>query len=74
MTYMLDLCGIYVATGSACNSHSTNVSHVLKAIELSDEDANKTIRITMPDNISMEVIDKVICEITKQIMLLSSEE
>lgn len=74
MTYMLDMCGICVATGSACNSHSTKVSHVLKAIGLSDEDANKTIRITLHEGISMELIDKVICEIAKQIVLLSSEE
>ena len=74
MTYMLDMCDIYVATGSACNSHSTKVSHVLKAIGLSDGDASKTIRITLPDDISIEMIDKVIYEITKQIVLLSNEE
>lgn len=74
MVYMLDTCGIYVATGSACNSHAMKASYVLKAIGLSDEDAHKTIRITLPDDITMDEIDKVIHEMTKQIMLLSMEE
>ena len=71
MVYMLDTCGIYVATGSACNSHAVEASHVLKAIGLSDEDAYKTIRITLPDDITMDEIDKVVHEMTKQIVLLS---
>ena len=74
MIYMLDMCGIMVSSGSACNSHSIESSHVLRSIGLSDKDAMKTIRITLPDDISIEVIDKVICEITKQIALLNSEE
>lgn len=71
MVYMLDTCGIYVATGSACNSHAITPSYVLKAIGLSDEDAYKTIRITLPDDIDIKEIDKVIHEMSKQILLLS---
>lgn len=71
MVYMLDTCGIYVATGSACNSHTITPSYVLKAIGLSDEDAHKTIRITLPDYITMDEIDKAVDEISKQILLLS---
>ena len=74
MTYMLDMSEIFVATGSACNSYAIEPSHILKAIGLSDNEAARSLRITLPDDISMEVIDKVICEITKQIMLLTSEE
>lgn len=74
MVYMLDLCDVYVSTGSACNSHSTEVSYVLKSIGLSDEEAMKTIRITLPDDITIDEIDKVICNITKQIMLLTMED
>ena len=74
MVYMLDTCGIYVATGSACNSHTITPSYVLKAIGLSDEDTHKTIRITLPDDITMDEIDKVIHEISKQILLLSMDE
>jgi cysteine desulfurase len=73
MVYMLDTCGIYVATGSACNSHAVKASHVLKAIGLSDEDAHKTIRITLSDDITMGEIDRVIRDMSKHILLLSME-
>lgn len=43
--------GVCISTGSACNSGEATPSHVLKAIGLSDEDANSSIRITLgPDN------------------------
>lgn len=74
MVYMLDLDGIAIATGSACNSHSIEPSHVLKAIGLSDNDAAKTVRITLPYNITMDEIDKVISKIKTNIVLLSIED
>lgn len=46
LVYLLELSGIYVSTGSACNSHSNEPSYVLKAIGLSDEECMKTIRIS----------------------------
>lgn len=75
LLYMLDMCGIMVATGSACNSHSNEPSHVLKAIGLTDEEAARTIRISLSDDIDYDKdIDKVIHEINKQIKLLTTEE
>ena len=73
LVYLLDMCEIYIGIGSACNSRSVETSHVLRAIGLSDEDAMKTIRITLPDDITMDKIDKAVCNITKQIMLLTME-
>ena len=43
----LDERGIICAAGSACSASSEEPSHVLKAIGLSDKDAQSSIRITM---------------------------
>ncbi len=44
---LLDQQGIYLSAGSACSAASSKVSHVLKAIGMSDEDAACTVRISM---------------------------
>ncbi len=54
---MLSLYGIYVSSGSACNSGSLTPSHVLKAIGLSDKEANSSIRITIGEETTKEDID-----------------
>jgi cysteine desulfurase len=72
LLYTLDLSGIQIATGSACNSVLIEPSHVLKAIGLSDEDAMKTIRISLSDDITYEDIRKTIREIRKGISLTES--
>lgn len=72
MLYTLDMCGIKISTGSACNSKEVKPSHVLKAIGLSDEQAMKTIRITLPDDITYEDINLVIDEIDKAIKLIET--
>lgn len=43
----MDLMGIAIATGSACNSKETVLSHVIQAIEIPDVYAHGTIRITL---------------------------
>ena len=45
--HRLDLIGIAVATGSACNSKETVLSHVIQAIGVSESYAQGTIRITL---------------------------
>ena len=45
--HRLDLNGICISTGSACNSKSTEISHVLQAIRLEDSYAKGTIRISL---------------------------
>lgn len=47
LLHRLDLMGIYVSTGSACDSQNTQISHVLKAIALQDDLARGTIRISL---------------------------
>ena len=51
---------IYVSTGSACNSALNVPSHVLKAIGLSDDEANSTIRITVNENNTVDEVDEFI--------------
>lgn len=70
LLYMLDMSDIQIGVGSACNSHSIEPSYTLKAIGLSDEQALRTIRITMSDDITYKDIDKVIEEIGKAIRLI----
>lgn len=72
LLYMLDMSGIKISVGSACNSKSIEPSHVLKAIGLSNEDAMKSVRFTLPDDITYDEINKVINEIDKAIKLMET--
>lgn len=71
MLYCLDTSGIMISTGSACNSMSKKPSRVLKAMSLTDEEAARSIRISISPDITMEQIDYVIGEIEKIIKILS---
>lgn len=73
LLYLLDMSGIYCSTGSACNSKSIEPSYVLKAIGLNDDDAMKSIRFTLSDDITYQEIDKVIEEISKCLKLIEME-
>lgn len=67
--HRLDLMGIQVSTGSACDSKDTQISHVLHAIGVSEEIAIGTIRISLGrDNTIDEIsaISSAICKIVKQ--------
>lgn len=72
LLYTLDLSGIQVSTGSACNSHTNVPSHVLKEIGLTNEEILKTIRFSLTADITYEDIDKVIEEIDKSIKIITS--
>lgn len=45
--HRLDLKGIMISTGSACDSKETQISHVLKAIGLPESMAKGTVRISL---------------------------
>ena len=59
--HRLDLRGICVSTGSACNSKETEISHVLKAIHLPEDYARGTIRISLGKGNTVEEV-KIIAE------------
>lgn len=52
--HRLDLRGILVSTGSACDSSSTQVSHVIRAINVPDSYAKGTIRISLGKDNTLE--------------------
>lgn len=47
LLHRLDLMGIQVSTGSACDSVNTQISHVLQAIQVAEKAALGTIRISL---------------------------
>lgn len=68
--HRMDLMGINISTGSACNSHSIQISHVLRAIHLSESLAKGTIRISLgKDNTEEDV--KVIVSALEKILSMS---
>ena len=46
LLHRLDLMGIFVSTGSACDSKNTRISHVLKAMKIPEPYALGTIRVS----------------------------
>lgn len=63
--HRLDLMGICVSTGSACDSVNTQVSHVLQAINLPDEYAKGTIRISLNKDNTVEETVTIADSITR---------
>lgn len=59
MLHRLDLMGIAVATGSACNSVNTEISHVLKAVQMDEERARGTIRISFGRENTLEEAQRI---------------
>ena len=68
LLHRLDLMGICVSTGSACDSKQTQISHVLKAIDLPMNYAKGTIRVSFGKYNTVEeaeIIAKLIISIIK---------
>lgn len=65
MLHRLDLKGICVSTGSACDGKDSNISHVLKAIKLDEKYAKGTIRISLCKNNTKDEITIISEEIKK---------
>lgn len=65
LIHRLDLMGIAIATGSACDSKNDVVSHVLQAIKIPDEYVNGTVRITLGKENTNEEIDRIVSSVEK---------
>lgn len=59
LLHRLDLMGIQVSTGSACDSKSTQISHVLQAIRTDETVARGTIRISLGKESSLEDVGRI---------------
>ena len=59
LLHRLDLKGIMVATGAACDSKSTQVSHVISSIGVPSSFAAGTIRISLSQNSPVEDVDNI---------------
>ena len=57
---LLDMEGICASGGSACNSGSTEPSHVIQAIHVPDEYKNGVIRLTLGEENTLEEINRVV--------------
>lgn len=59
LLHRLDLMGISISTGAACDTKNTQVSHVLKAICLNESYAKGTIRISFGKDNTREDCDAI---------------
>lgn len=58
LMHLLDLKGICISTGSACDRLNQQVSHVIKAIEVPIDYREDTIRVTFgKDNTEQDAVD-----------------
>ena len=67
---LLDVYGVCVSTGSACNSSSGEPSHVLLAIGLDGDAANSSVRITLSHENTMEDVDFAVDCLKRQVARL----
>lgn len=63
--HRLDLMGICISTGSACNGSSTEISHVLKAIGQEESLARGTIRISLGKNNTEDDVKSIAAGLSK---------
>lgn len=67
---LLNVYNIFASSGSACETGSDEPSHVLKAIGLSDEMANGSLRLTMGRDTTKEAVDYAVEKLKKSIEVL----
>jgi cysteine desulfurase len=57
LLFLLDLAGVEVSTGSACQAGVIGPSHVLMAMGKTEEEANGCLRITLGYNSTKDDVD-----------------
>ncbi len=67
--HRLDLMGIAVSTGAACDSVRTQLSHVLQAIKTDSNYAEGTIRISLSKDNTIEDCDEIVAALRKIVVV-----
>ncbi|MCL2150353.1 MAG: cysteine desulfurase NifS [Dehalococcoidia bacterium] len=70
MLLKLDLAGICASTGSACNSESIDPSHVLRAMGISAEQAQSSLRLTLGKWTTEEEVDRTVAAVAGAVSTL----
>ena len=65
--HRMDLQGIAISTGSACDSQNTKISHVLRSIQLDEASAKGTIRISLGRNNTAEDVERIVYALVKTV-------
>lgn len=63
--HRMDLMGISISTGSACDSKNTQISHVLKAIKLDETFARGTVRIALGKENTSDDVNEIVIALSK---------
>lgn len=61
----LDEAGILAAAGSACSASNEEPSHVLRAMGMSDKDAQSSLRLTMGRSTDTSAVDRVVAALKR---------
>ena len=72
LVFMLSSQGVFVSAGAACSSISSEPSHVLKAIGLTDEQARSTIRVSFSEYNTVSESHKAAEIVAECVRLLNS--
>ena len=65
--HRMDLMGVEISTGSACDSVNNQISHVIKAIGVPNEYARGTIRISLGKDNTLDDVDSIVDALEKSI-------
>ena len=66
--HRMDLMGICISTGSACDSKNTEISHVLQAIRMPESLAKGTIRISLGKHNTFDDVEAIATALKKIIL------
>jgi len=67
---MLDDAGVCISSGSACRSHESTPSHVLKAMGLSDDDAHECVRVSISSDNTDEELETAVEQVVSCVEIL----